>query len=268
MAELENVLERRKQAALREIEQKSWFKATAPRIQRRIRELPNYCAGFLEDLARRQTEGGGVRFINVDAVLVPDTNRIYGIFVVFRVQNLANPSSVYWYQYFSWAQGPESGSKGILLIRRDGRITHVVWSRGYSFAVGTETDDGFGGFAEPDEKGLEGMLKGLRREIEEELGMPSLRIETIISLGRDFTDRGMTNNHPNIFAAIIDGSEAKRIPSGDAANPDALELAHRIVVVPVEKLWGKDGFVARNDDGFFLACIARLVARGDLVVPW
>lgn len=255
------------EALFRALEQHAWWKATAPSLQQRLRALPEYCRGFLEDLAAHPDTGGGVRLINLDALLIPDTGKIFGIFVVFRVQRLDDPSSVYWYQYFSWAQGPASGSKGVLLVRRGSAVSHIITIRGFKFAAGTEVPDCYGGFGEPNERDVGVALRNFERELQEEIGVPAIRLIEVIPLGRVRVDVGMTNNHPHLFAGVIDGSEAKLLPIGTVANRDTRELQSRIVITPLETLWGVHGLVMANDDGLFLACIARLVARGIIAPP-
>lgn len=249
------------------LEQRPWYRATAPSLQQRLRALPEHCRGFLEDLAARPSEGGGVRLINLDALLVPDTGKVFGIFVIFRVQRLDNPALVYWYQYFSWAQGPASGAKGVVLVRRGSDVTHVLTLRGFKFATGAVEHDCVGGFAEVSRQGIEGVLKNFEREIAEELGVSTLRLQEVIPIGRLRVDAGLTNSAPALFAAIVDGVEMSKVPSGEVPNPDPFELRARTVVTPVEALWGSAGLVAVNDDAFFLACIVRLVSLGILQRP-
>ncbi|KKU12121.1 MAG: hypothetical protein UX17_C0056G0007 [Parcubacteria group bacterium GW2011_GWC2_45_7] len=256
-----------REQVIAKLQARPWFKATSSSLRELLLELPwETCAGFLTDLAARPDELGGVRVIALADLLIPDTSPIFGIFAVFQVQVLKDLQLVYWYQYFSWRQGPESGSKGVVLVRRGGRITHIVVMRGDSFAVGGSTFDGIGGFAEPTEVGVTGMLNRFRTEIGEELGLPELRLEEVIPLGRMYPDRGMTNNHPHLFAAVISGDEAARLGEGEAPNPDPWEMRSGPVVVPVEALWGPQGFVMQNDDSYFGTCMARLVALG-LLTP-
>lgn len=250
-----------------EIVKRSWWKATAPSIQQRIRALPKYCKGFLEDLATRPETGGGVRIINLDALLIPDTGKIFGIFVVFRVQRLDDPATVYWYQYFSWAQGPASGSKGVLLVRRGTHVSHLITLRGFKFAPGVEVTEGFGGFGEPNERDVNAALRSFERELQEEIGVPQIRLVDVIPLGRIRVDAGMTNNYPSLFAGVISVEEMQRLPGGEVTNSDAHELRGRIVITPVEALWGVSGFAMTNDDGLTLACLMRCIALGIITPP-
>lgn len=254
-----------REQVLAQLSARPWFKATKPSLQKRLIELPwEEFRGFLTDLAARPDELGGVRVVNLAELLIPDTSPTFGIFVAFQVQVIKDPKLVYWYQYFSWRQGPESGSKGVVLVRRGDRITHIIVMRGDSFAVGKPTYDGIGGFAEPSESGATGMLNRFQKEICEEVGAPQIRLERVIPLGRMHPDRGMTNNHPHLFAAVISGDEAEKLREGEAANPDLWEMRSGPIVVPVEELWGPQGFVIRNDDGYFGTCVARLMALGHL----
>lgn len=237
----------------------SWFGSTRVEIQLKLLNLPENANGFLEDLLARPIKGGGVMILSLEELLYSPFGNIFSITPVFKVQSLVNPEIVYHYEYHSWKQGPESGSKGLLLLQNDKKITHVVLLTGFKFAVGKDAYDAIGGFASPDETGINGMIQRFDTEIKEELGMPEIRVNEIIPLGRLMPDAGLTNNYPNLFAAVIDGSDMNIKEYEEIDNPDLLEMRASIMVMPVETI---SDFVFENDDGYFLACIARLGARG------
>ena len=234
---------------------KPWWKATKPSLQQQVLSLPENCNGFLEDLSQRPTEIGGVRILALDALLIPDAP-IFGIFPVFLVQNLKNPAVIFRYQYFSWKQGPNSGAKGLVLVRQEERITHIICLRGESFAVGGLTFDCIGGFGDPESPTLQDQFM---TELKEELGDPGIQVEETILLGKGYPDRGQTNNHPSLFAAIISGQQLHRLSEIEADNPDIYEMRSSMVVIPVEKL---GSFVETNDDFYFHGICNRLVFKG------
>lgn len=248
-----------------------WFQATKPELQQKLLSLPegpkNNCNGFLEHLVNRQAEGGGVRLMSLHDLLIPTLKdgQIYGLFPVFTVQKLDKPEIVFTYQYFSWRQGSESGSKGLVLMKgRIGEITHVVCLRDFSFAVGNDTFDLIGGFAEIDEESVTKIVQAARREICEELGLERFELHEVIKLGPVHVDRGMTPNCPQLFAAVIDGSDATRLDQTKNTNSDIYEMAAGPRIIPVADLWGPSGFIMQNTDSFFGTCIARLIALGAL----
>lgn len=240
-----------------------WFKATRGDMRQKLLNLPENANGFLKDLIQHPVRGGGVLLINLEDIFYSPFS-IYGILVSFRVQNLKNLELIYGYEYFSWKQGPESGSKGVLLIEKEGKITHVISLRGFKFAAGKEVDDTIGGFANPDETGVAGMIKRFDKEIREELGIPNIKVKQIIPLGLLQVDAGLTNNRPNLFAAVVDGEEMQLKDYEETENPDPYELRTSVIVTPIDRI----GDFAReeNNDAYFLACIARLILTGILPI--
>lgn len=247
----------RRQSIEQELTVRPWFLASSEAVQEQLLGLGEDCNGFLFDLARRPTIGGGVRLVELAQVLIPESRPIFGIFSNFKVERLDN-GTIYHYQYFSWKQGPESGARGIGLVKVGNEITHLVCLRGYSFAVGGETYDCPGGFASPTEEGIAGMFQRFKAELGEELGLPDIRFLEVIGLGPMYVDRGLTNNRPELFAAVIDGNEASKIKVGERVNPDVFEIASGPVVIPVAQL---AEFVAINHDSYFQNCVLRLIMK-------
>jgi len=237
-----------------------WIKESTAEVLEKLFGLPESANGFLKDLSKRPIEGGGVRILNLEKISFSPFPNIFGIIPFFRVQVLNNPEIEYGYEYISWKQGPESGSKGLILLENEeGEITHVVLLKGFKFAVGEEVYDAVGGFASPDEEGIAGMIRRFETEIKEELGIPDIKITRTIPLGRLQVDAGLTNNYPNLFAAVVDGSQIDLKEDVEIENPDPYEMRASVVVIPVEEL---DRFVLENDDAYFLGCVARLRVMG------
>ena len=237
----------------------SWFKSTRVEIQSKLLNLPESANGFMNDLLNRPIRGGGVLVLSLEELFYSPFENIFGITPIFKVQSLDDPEIVYHYEYYSWKQGPESGSKGLLLLQNNGKITHIVLLTGFKFAIGKDGYDTIGGFNSPDETNIMGMIQRFDTEIKEELGMPEIRVNNIIPLGRLMPDAGQTNNHPYIFAAVIDGDDIDIKEYEETSNPDLFEMRASIIVVPIERL---DDYVLEIDDSFFLSCVRRLEAKG------
>lgn len=228
----------------------------------RLLDLPEDCNGFLQHLAERPVQGGGVRLVRLAHLLMPPT-RIFGIFVNFEVIQLQDPFNTYHYQYFSWKQGPLSGAKGVVLIRSGDRITHLLCLHGFQFATGTEVFNLPGGFMEDDDE----MSADLRfaTELFEEAGITDSSVTTL-DLGVTHPDPGLTNNQPRLFAAIVDTDNAMALDRHHT-NLDRLEMSHSVVVLPIEQIWGPRGLVERNSYAFFHVCLTRLQNRGLIPPP-
>lgn len=238
------------------LRQKAWFRSSALSVQNKLLGLGDECIGFLQFLAHFPEEIGGVRVLKIEEVLIPDA-QIFGIFPVFLVQNLTNPTVIFRYQLFSWRQGPMSGTKGVALISDGQHITHIVVLIGDKFAVGGPVFDAIGGFGN-------GGRESFLNELKQELGMPNLEIASTIPLGHIYTDPGMTNNYPELSAATILAPDAARLEEGEADNPDPWELRGRKVIVKIEDL-GR--FIDSCDDAFIGVCLLRLLRRGIIKLP-
>lgn len=253
------------------LSERNWYRETALTTKYLLQSLPSNCDGMLEQLADRPDEGGGVKLVRLAQLDVPNHpgGGVFGVTVVFEVEKLDAKKAHYTYQYHIWKQGPKSGTKGVVLLarKREGRlvtaddITHVVCLKGFSFAVGADTYDCVGGFA--DKPGLKLGLQFLE-ELQEELGVAPGAEQEVIPLGEFFPDRGQTANCSDLVAVIIDASVELNTAHD---NPDPFEMRSGGVAVPVSALWGPDGFVMKNRDGYFGNCLLRLLALGRIKGP-
>lgn len=246
-------IERELETVKGKIRLKTWFQHSSPNVQAQLMSLGTECLGYLVDLESRKDIVGGVEVIRMRELCIPESRPIFSILSVFTVKNLEHGTE-YDYQYVSWKQGPVSGSKGILLIESEGEITHIIINQGEKFSTTQFEYDCPGGFADANEKSIQGLFGTFEKELKEELGIKEIKIKSIIDLGNLRVDVGMTNNHPKIFAAIIDASEADKISTGDSSNPDIFELRAGTLIIPVSKI---DDFIMENDDSFFHICWNR-----------
>jgi len=69
-------------------------------------------------------------------------------------------------------------------------------------------------------------------------------------------DSGMTNNHPNLYAVILNIEDSK-FPEVQAG--DIFESGEGIVLWPVSEI---SEIVSKCDDSYFLAAVARLTLSG------
>ena len=84
----------------------------------------------------------------------------------------------------------------------------------------------------------------------------SMRIGEIVGLGRVMPDAGMTNNHPFLYAVVIDVSDNIFPP---LTQGETYETEAGLVLWPVEKL---SELVNKVDDSYFLSALARLTLGG------
>jgi hypothetical protein len=251
-----------RQATIELLQTRLWFRATREELRQKVLSLAPACDGFLEHLARRSEEGGGTRIESLQDMLIPD-GKIFGILVNFNVHRLDDPGFKYRYQYFVWRQGEYAGPKGIVLVEQQGRVTHVVCLRKFSFAFGTEDYECLGGFTEAGEEDIARLLKSIGRELKEELGLDVDKITHVIHLGLTCPDRGTTASQASLFAAVLDG---EGVPlSEQHTNSDLFEMRSRPIIAPLARFLGESGIVATTSDGLLKACFGSLLASGRLI---
>jgi hypothetical protein len=240
------------------LRRKSWFQATDPLVQSElIQDLPESHNGFLASLLERPDVIGGAR---VDRMV----HLARGNFLVVPVFEVTKTSPDgtehrYTYEYASWRQGPKSGAEGIVFLERNGEITHFVILRGEKFATGKLEDHLPGGFVEPDEAGVKTLLtKVMEHQMREELGLPDVRLVRVISLGGLTPDSGMSNTTDDLFACVIDASEAQRLNTAPP-NRDVRELDTKPVIYGIDEL---SKVVTDSTDGYLLSALVKSVTEG------
>ena len=113
-----------------------------------------------------------------------------------------------------------------------------------------------GGFPKLNESILNFILRSLKKDLNLDIQSGKITLSEIISLGRVAPDSGMTNNHPNLYAVIIDFSENvfPKIQAGDKFEED-----NGLVLWPINEV---SEIVNKCDDSYFLAAMARLTLSG------
>lgn len=260
------VLERstpERRAIYEKLSSKEWFRNTDTELQKKLMSLPDKGKknhdGFLEDLADRPET---VSNIKVERMI----DLPHGNFVLvpkFEVSRKDNPNMRYTYEYASWLTGPLSGAKGVVFVETDGKLSHFIVLKGEKFATAKPGFDSVGGLMEKGTDGVETTEDRMKVEIGEELGNKDITVRRIQHLGSVHPDAGLTNERPDLFAAVIGAEELKKIHT-EPVNGDITELQSGTVVVPIEKL---PDIVMTNTDGFFLSIIARAWAKGIIPPP-
>jgi hypothetical protein len=240
-----------------QLKQRPWFRNTSLDLQIELAGLPAEAKcnfdGFLRDLANRPDRISNVNVISLERLARGN----FAIVPIFNVQN--DKGDRFTYEYVSWRYGPQSGVKGLVLIETGGVPTHFVVLRGEKFATGKIEADSVGGFIDLNVDGVLKAVDRVKKEIQEELGLPDVKlIRDPVELGKLAVDPGMTNNRPGLFLASIDASDAEKLQR-NPINPDPYELAGAAIVYPISQL---KEVVLRNEDSFFLSCVARAWASG------
>lgn len=240
----------------KKLRSRAWFKNTRKAIRTRLLELAKdpLTQGFVEDLANRPEKVGSVKQLKlVKLEHAPKKYGIYGIAAWFQVKTKKGEKKVE--GIYSWAMGPKSGAKLLVLIRRKGKISHLALLKNEKFPVGARVFDLAGGFPRLNESVFEMIARQLRDELGI-VGSSSLNIGEIIGLGRVAPDAGMTNNHPFLYAVIVD-VEGKIFPPLNVG--ENYETDEGVVLWPVEKL---EELVNKVDDAYFLSALTRVILGG------
>lgn len=247
----------RYEIVFKNLESKKWFQNSPEDIKIKVKTLilnPS-TFGYVEDLAGREEVIGTDKILRLVKVehAVPEFG-VYGIASWFEVEG--SDGSKKMEGYYSWGWGPKSGAKLLVLVRRDKEITHFAFQREQKFPTGSIVYNLAGGFPKLNESVLDFIIRSLKKDLELDIRNDGVTLNEIISLGRVAPDSGMTNNHPNLYAVIVDFEEAKY---NLVKKGDKFEEGEGIVLWPISEI---SEMVNKCDDSYFLAAMARLTLSG------
>lgn len=242
---------------MKNLTSKKWFNDSADEIKDEIKALAINPStfGYVEDLSSHDDKIGGdtlLKLIKIEHA--PTEFGIYGIGTWFVVENSDGDKRSE--GYYSWGWGPKSGAKLLVLVRRKGEITHFAFQREGKFPTGSVEYNLAGGFPKLNESVLNFILRSLKKDLGLDVRDGNITLNEIISLGRMAPDSGMTNNHPNLYAVIIDFGD-NIYPEIQAGNK--LEESEGIVLWPIDEV---SEIVSKCDDSYFLSAMSRLTLSG------
>lgn len=247
----------RYEIVMKNLKSKKWFQASPDQIKKEIAGLAINPAtfGYVEDLSGKGDKIGGDTILSLTKIVHAEPEfGIYGIATWFEVENSKKEKRSE--GYYSWGWGPKSGAKLLVLIRRKGEITHFALQREEKFATGSVVYNLAGGFPRLNESVLSFILRSLKKDLNLDVREGSIILNEIISLGRVAPDSGMTNNHPNLYAVVIDLADDKY---PDVQVGDKYEEGQGIVLWPISEV---SEIVNKCDDSYFLAAMSRLTLSG------
>lgn len=247
----------RYEIVMKNLESKKWYQASSVAIKRKIKRLaldPS-TFGYVEDLASRSDTLVKDKILKLTKIVHADIKYgIYGIATWFEVMNYKK--EVRSEGFYSWGWGPKSGAKLLVMVRRKGEITHFAFQREQKFPAGEVMYNLAGGFPRLNESVLDFIIRSLKKDLGLDVRNNGVTLSEIISLGRVSPDTGMTNNHPNLYAVVVDFDENKY---SDVQAGDKFEEDVGIVLWPVEEI---SEMVNKCDDSYFLAAMVRLTLSG------
>jgi dTDP-glucose 4,6-dehydratase len=232
---------------------KKWYQGCSDEIKKEIEVLAINPStfGYVEDLAMREDRINGDTLIKLTKIVHGEPEfGIYGIATWFVVENAKKEKRME--GYYSWGWGPKSGAKLLVLIKR----THLACQREVKFPTGSIVYNLAGGFPKLNESVLNFIIRSLKKDLDLNVKDGDITLNEIVSLGRVAPDSGMTNNHPNLYAVIIDIDDTK-FP--DVQAGDKFEEGEGIVLWPISEI---SEIVSKCDDSYFLAAMARLTLSG------
>ena len=238
---------------MKNLNSKKWYKASPDEIKNEIKTLginPS-TFGYVEDLASREDHINGDLILNLSKIEHADSKYgIYGIGSWFEVEN--KKKEIRMEGYYSWGWGPKSGAKLLVLVKRNGEITHLATQREQKFPTGSVEYTLAGGFPKLNESVLDFIIRSIQKDLNLSVTKNDVILDQIISLGRLNPDSGMTNNKPNLYAVIVNLSDElyKDVKKGDKFEED-----EGIVLWPIDKL---ADLINKCDDAYFLSALTRL----------
>ena len=239
------------------MQSKKWYQKSSEEIKKEIHALALNPStfGYVEDLAMREDCIDGDTLIRLTKIVHSDPEfGIYGIGTWFEVENSKKQKRME--GYYSWGWGPKSGAKLLVLIKRHDKITHFAFQREAKFPTGSVVYNLAGGFPKLNESVLNFIIRSLKKDLALDIKEGDITLSEIVSLGRVIPDSGMTNNHPNIYAVILEFGDTK-FP--DIQTGDKFEEGEGIVMWPINEI---SEIVSKCDDSYFLAALARLNLSG------
>jgi dTDP-glucose 4,6-dehydratase len=247
----------RYEIVMKNLESKKWFQESSDEIKKEIRALAMNPStfGYVEDLAAREDKIGSDTVLKLTKITHAEPEfGIYGIaswFDVIDEKKVKRSEG-----FYSWGWGPKSGAKLMVLIRRNGEVTHFAFQREDKFPTSSVVYNLAGGFPKLNESVLNFIIRSLKKDLDLDVHKGDVTLNEIVSLGRVMPDSGMTNNHPNLYAVIIDLAENK-FP--DVQIGDKFEEGEGIVLWPISEV---SEIANKCDDSYFLAALARLTLSG------
>ncbi len=244
---------------MKNLANKEWYQNSTDSIKNEIEELGKDSStfGYVEDLASREDRINGDRILSL--VKIEHADRPYGIYGIaswFEVERDGDKKIVD--GFYSWGRGPKSGSKLLLLVKKDNKVSHVAVIREEKFPMGGIEYALAGGFSNLNEGLLDFIVRSLKNELKINILEGAATIDKITSLGRISPDGGMTNNKPSLYAVTV---ELKDKYAGIAEN-EIVEEEKGVVLWPVSKI---NDLVSKCDDAYFLAAMSRLELYSDLI---
>ncbi len=219
--------------------------------------MPDDFLGFLDDLSNRPDEVGEVDIIRLSKIVSGN----YLVIVVFDVRsNITNQE--FTFEYASWKTGKNPGSRGIIFLETDGKITHFLLSKSHKFSSMEEVYDSIGGlYFHPLEKNTQNLPKKIDQEIRFHLGIDHVEFKKVISLGKAHPDYGMSNNQTDLFAATIDISNVPNLTTKKDFRATHKPVGFEIKIIHISE-FGK--YLNLIEDNYFLSAAARILTRKDI----
>jgi dTDP-glucose 4,6-dehydratase len=243
----------RYEIVMKNLENKKWYQNSPAVIQKEIKSLgvnPS-TFGYVEDLAGREDHINGDKILSLQKIEHADPKYgVYGIGSWFEVENKEKEKRME--GYYSWGWGPKSGAKLLVLIKRNGEITHLATQREQKFPTGSVEYTLAGGFPKLNESVLDFIVRSFKKDLKLDVAKNDVVLDQIISLGRLNPDAGMTNNKPNLYAVIVDLSDDL---FKDVKKGDKFEENEGVVFWPIDKL---SDLINKCDDAYFLSALTRL----------
>lgn len=240
---------RGKQFAIDKLRSRKWFKNSNKSLKDKLMLLVKDARtrGFVEDIANRPDKLGTAeiqKLIKIEHA--PKEYGVYGIAAWFKVKYKENGEKVE--GVYSWAWGPKSGAKLLILLKEGELIKHLVILENEKFPIGAVVYDLPGGFPEPNESVLDLVKRQIKKEVGVTVDKGGPRIEDVVGLGRVMPDSGMTNNHPLLYAVVLKGKKK-----------DFGKKNGNVVLWPISKL---SELVNTSDDAYLLSALTRLTLSG------
>lgn len=218
-------------------------------------KAPDTYESFVNELAERPEQIGNIEVIKMVSIGFGN----HFALPIFEVKN-TDTGKVFEYEYIGRKRGEKHSVRGLILIEKDGELTHFLVRKSWRFAVAGEVKESIGSVYEPDDESRKDKFlykNYLESAFGEQMNIKDIKFDRFYDLGWIYPDVGMSHHKVSIFAAVIDGNKTdwtKQVPS-TKINLKNYDFVYELL--PKNELVE---YIQKTNDSHLLAIFGRLQA--------
>lgn len=233
-----------------------WINNTSKEVLDKLDSLSESFLGFKTELLVKPDKVNDLEILSLADLCWSD----HFVIAKFEVKSIRT-GKIYFEEFVSRRGGRFHSLRGIVLLEKNGKITHFVVRKCQRFGLGQEIYESIGNIYQPIEELRKDKIvlsSYIEAELAKCLHVPKIRVDRFFDLGNVVTDTSMFNNIVRIFAvtATIESLMDFSVYFEGKVFDDK-DYSFQIEIISVEKFYEFFGQVA---DSFLLAIFGRLQA--------